>query len=232
MATLTAYTKSDIYVVTSTNLPRRCFNSHAVLVAGVGKDSSASRSDYVSRRRAFNRAKSMIYCNKNLLTTFLTLTYRKQHHDYKKILNDMKDAFTRKGIQYIAVVEKHKSGNYHIHAITTNLPNVVSLRKGKYSWSEWTKGFSDVKMISNVDEKFRIELYLFKYMTKSEKIGGRFILSSRGLKVKRITYLQGSFPRPFLDDRPIDIREYNIYNKNEYKLSVERIYYERNRYDK
>lgn len=225
MVMTTAYSKNDNYVITTTsNNPFSC-QSHDVLVSGVG--SPSVHSDYVSRRRAFCRASSILYCNKDILTTFLTLTYKKQHSNYKKILNDMKNHFSRRGIEYIAVVEKHKSGNYHIHAITTDLPGVVSLRKRKFSWSEWKQGFSDVKFISGTDEKFRVEMYIFKYLVKASKIGGRFVLTSRGLKVKRFSYPNGLLPKPFLDSRPIDRREYNIYNHNEYKLSVERLYYER-----
>ena len=211
------------WVITTSSLDPRSFRSKEVLDG----DGSSGRSAYVARRRAFNRASAIIYCNKDLLTTFLTLTYSKQHNDYRIITNDLKNYFSRKGIQYIAVVEKHKSGMYHIHLLTSSLPNVTSLRKGKYSWNDWKRGFSDVKFISGTDEKFRVEKYIFKYMTKSEKIGGRYFLKSRGLTLKRYTYPYGSLPTPMLHEWPIDFSEYNIYNTNEYKLSVERLYYER-----
>lgn len=226
MLTFTSYSKFGNYVVTSTNLDHRSFRSHDTLTSSIG--SHSSRSSYCSRRRAFNRASAMVYCNKNILNTFLTLTYKKQHHNYNKILNDLKNHFTRKGINYIAVVEKHKSGNFHIHLLTTDLPNVVSLRKGKFSWSDWDPiGFSDVKFVSHTDDKFRVELYIFKYMMKAEKIGGRYVLSSRDLKVKYNTYAYGIAPKPVLHNWDIDFSTYNIYNGNTYCLTVERVYYER-----
>lgn len=178
-------------------------------------------------RRAFNRGSAILYCNKDILTTFVTLTYKNQHSDYNIIKNDLKNSFSRRGISYLAVVEKHKSGFYHIHAITSDLDNIVSFRKGKYSWKNWKKGFSDVKFISGTDEKFRIERYIFKYMTKSEKIGGRYFLKSRNLTVKRSSYPFGLLPKPIIQNREVDFSLYNIYTGNDYSISVERRYYER-----
>lgn len=146
------------------------------------KDSS--RSEYESRRRAFQRGSNILYLNQDKLTTFVTLTYKKQTDDYNKVMHDIMEVFCRRGISYIAVVEKHKSGMLHVHAITSDLPNVVSLRKGKYSWKSWRRGFSDVKFIGDTDDKFRIEKYIFKYLKKSEKIGGRYFLKSRDLTLR------------------------------------------------
>lgn len=226
----TSYTNSfNNWVITCSSLrPSRSFRSHDVLSG----DGSSGRSSYCSRRRAFNRASAIIYCNKDILNTFLTLTYRNQHNDYNKVKNDLKNYFSRKGIQYIAVVEKHKSGMFHIHLLTSSLPNVTSLRKGKYSWNDWKLGFSDVKFISGTDEKFRIEKYIFKYMFKSEKIGGRYFLKSRDLTVKRFSYPYGTAPTPILHGWDVDFSEYQIYNGSDYKLSVERVYYERQNFTK
>lgn len=222
---ITSFEHNDSYIVSLTDLDPRRFQSHTTLTRGVGD--SSSHSDYVSRRRAFNRGSAILYLNKDKLSTFVTLTYRKQHSDYDIIKNDLKNAFSRKGISYLAVVEKHKTGFYHIHAITSDLEHIISLRKNKYSWDDWTKGFSDVKFLSGTDEKFRVERYIFKYMTKAEKIGGRYFLKSRDLTIKRHSYPFGLLPKPMVDDRPIDFSTYNIYTGNDYSISVERRYYER-----
>lgn len=219
----TSFDSSDSYVITSTNLSSRSFRSHQELQK---KSLSSSRSSYCSRRRAFNRASAMVYCYSNILTCFVTLTYKKQHSNYFKILNDLKNHFSRKKIEYIGVVEKHKSGNFHLHLLTTDLPNVVSLRKGKFSWSDWDSlGFSDVKFVSRTDDKFRVELYIFKYMMKAEKIGGRYILSSNGLKVRYKSYSYGDIPIPILKGWDIDFSTYNIYNGNNYCITVGKDYY-------
>ena len=140
----------------------------------------------VSKSRAFALASRKLYLNPQL-QYFVTLTYRNQHQDYKMILDDLKNCFTRNKIQYLAVVERHKSGNFHIHAITSVLP----MRQTHYSFSKkkqlfdtpvWHKGFSDVVRISDVtDDNFRIESYIFKYLKKGEKVGHKWVLSSRGL---------------------------------------------------
>lgn len=142
------------------------------------------RCEYESRRRAFQRGSNILYLNQEKLTTFVTLTYKNQTDNYDKVANDINEVFSRRKISYIAVVEKHKSGMLHIHAITSDLPNVVSLRKGKYSWKSWRRGFSDVKFIGDTDDKFRIEKYIFKYLKKSEKIGGRYFLKSNDLTLR------------------------------------------------
>lgn len=144
----------------------------------------SSRSEYESRRRAFQRGSNILFLNQDKLTTFVTLTYKNQTDNYDKVVNDINEVFGRRKISYIAVVEKHQSGMLHIHAITSDLPNVVSLRKGKYSWKSWRRGFSDVKFIGDTDDKFRIEKYIFKYLKKSEKIGGRWFLKSNDLTLR------------------------------------------------
>ena len=134
------------------------------------------RSEYESKRRAFQRGSHILYLNQDRLSTFVTLTYKKQTDNYDKVVNDIQESFGRRGISYIAVVEKHKSGMLHVHAITSDLPNVVSLRKGKHSWKSWRRGFSDVKYIGDTDDKFRIEKYIF--------IGGRYFLKSNDLTLR------------------------------------------------
>lgn len=226
---ITSFEHNDSYIVSLTDLDPLRFQSHTTLTKSRGDSGSESstHSEYVSRRRAFNRGSAILYLNKDRLTTFVTLTYRKQHSDYEIVKNDLKNAFSRKGVSYLAVVEKHKSGFYHIHAITSDLEHIISLRKNKYSWSDWTKGFSDVKFLSGTDEKFRVERYIFKYMQKAEKIGGRYFLKSRDLTIKRHSYPFGLLPRPMVEDRPIDFSTYNIYTGEDYSISVERRYYER-----
>lgn len=219
---ITSYEKNDAYILSITSQLKQHFQPRVVLISG----SPSAHSDYVSKRRAFNRGSAMVYLNKDKLTTFLTLTYKKQHSEYNKCLSDIKNSLSRRGISYLGVIEKHKSGNLHIHLITSDLENVVSLKKNKYSWKSWRRGFSDVKFISGVDDKFRIEKYLFKYMQKAEKIGGRYFLHSRDLTIRRFSYPYGLLPKPMVDGRPLDFSTYNIYTGNDYSLSVERRYYE------
>lgn len=58
---------------------------------------------------------------------------------------------------------------------------LVSLRKNKFSVKSWKKGWSDVKFLADTDDRFNVGLYILKYIQKSQKIGGRYILKSRNL---------------------------------------------------
>lgn len=82
-----------------------------------------------------------------------------------------------------------------------------------------------MKFLSGTDHKFRVELYLFKYLNKAEKIGGKYFLKSRDLTVKKFSYPYGLIPKPILQDWELDFSTYNIYTKDIYKMSVERRYY-------
>lgn len=214
----TCYRKGDLGLIVL-SLAHQNYQTHETLVSGAGKKSE--HSEYESRRRAFQRGSSIIFLNQLRLTTFVTLTYRFQHSDYNMILNDLKNCFSRKKISYIGVVEKHKSGCYHIHAITSDLDNIISLRTGKYSWKSWTKGFSDVKFLRDTNDKFRIEKYIFKYMNKSEKIGGRYFLKSRDLTLIR----NDSELKNIQTTLNLESSQQKDYNVGEYKLYCERLFY-------
>lgn len=186
------------------------------------------RCEYESKRRAFQRGSNIIYLHQDKLTTFVTLTYKNQTDDYKKVVNDIQEVFGRRKISYIAVVEKHKTGMFHVHAITSDLPNVVSLRKGKYSWKSWRRGFSDVKFIGDTDDKFRIEKYIFKYLKKSEKIGGRYFLKSNDLTLREEDPRYAIRNLPFQCQRGeclLDTAEDKIYEFDGFKIPVRKEFY-------
>lgn len=131
---ITSYSQNNNYVVTLSSGNRK---SNLVR----NPKGSGHSGNYSARRRAFNRGSAILYCNQHKLTTFLTLTYAKQHSNYQKILNDIKNHFSRKRISYLAVVEKHKSGFYHIHMITSDLENVISFGKGSILGMIGRRGF-------------------------------------------------------------------------------------------
>lgn len=218
-------------VYTLSSIDERSLRSHEFL----NGDGSSGRSAYEAKRRAFKRAEDLIYCHQDKFFCFLTLTYKKQHSDYHKVLNDFKNYFSRKGITYIAVVEKHKSGFYHIHAMTSELPNIyLSNYKDKrgqrqYKWADWENniGITDVKFISGTDEFFKVHKYIFKYMQKSEKIGGRYFLKSRDLKIYHGNVYKGDIPTEMMHN-PLDYSVKHYYNKNDINIIVTKEYYARN----
>lgn len=198
-----------------------------------------------SRRRAFRRASDLLYLYQDLFTSFVTLTYRDQHHNISKVTNDFKNYFSRKGITYVAVVEKHRSGNYHIHAITSDLPDCYESDyfvvghfgrpQRQIKWRPWENnlGITDVKFISGTDNMFRIEKYIFKYMSKSEKIGGRYFYKSRDLKIQKTSsyqyhgYLQDMYVPEISNGNTVDHSEIFSYNVNNINITGEKIFYDR-----
>lgn len=144
---------------------------------------------FESKRQAFKKASNLLFFNSDM-QYFVTLTYRKQHKDYSMVLNDLKNFSRRENnLKYIGVVEKHKSGNLHIHLITNKI-KTVSHRVGCLSALAWKKGFSDVRAVSDFNEQFNIFKYLFKYLQKSEKIGGRWVLKSRNLNKPSVVHYE------------------------------------------
>lgn len=143
-------------------------------------------SERTARARAFAVAKTKIYFNKDL-QQLVTLTYKENMQDYEKLKQDVKIFLNREkraGHQpkYIWVVEKQKRGALHVHMITNEF---VTTRKNRNKYHEavnWPHGFSSVLDIKGADINFKPYLYLFKYMKKSVKIGGRYIHSSRNTK--------------------------------------------------
>lgn len=159
---------------------------------------------YESKRQAFKRASELLFFNPDM-QYFVTLTYRKQHKNYQKVLNDIKN-FRRlePNMKYIGVVEEHKTGNLHIHLITNKI-QMHSLRAGKYSAVNWKAGFSDIKHINEFDNNFDVMKYLFKYFQKSNKIGGVWVLKSRNLN------------RPIQTNREMDYNETKRFLRNLYQ---------------
>lgn len=139
----------------------------------------------VARARAFSLAKQKIFFNKDL-QQLLTLTYKENMQDYEKLKHDVKiflKAESRLGNnpKYIWVVEKQKRGALHVHMIVNNFVTTKVNKNGHFSAVNWPHGFSSILDIKGADVNFKPYLYLFKYMKKSEKIGGRYVHSSRNL---------------------------------------------------
>lgn len=143
-----------------------------------------------SRARSFSRAKKQIFFNPDL-RYFVTLTYKENMQDYEKLLTDMKVYFKTerrngKEPKYLWVAEKQKRGALHVHMICNDF---ITLEKNKYNkltLKHWPHGFDNIEDITiydkkNTDLNFKPFLYLYKYMNKSERVGGRFVHTSRNL---------------------------------------------------
>lgn len=103
---------------------------------------------------------------------FVTLTYAEQTHDPKKIHNDFRDfwkrlkrAYAGAGLGYIAVVEPHASGEFHIHALirardvdNLYIPNEVMSQI-------WGMGFTKTERLEDIDH---MGAYVIAYMSNME----------------------------------------------------------------
>lgn len=151
----------------------------------------SSEAERVARSRSFHNAKTKIYFNPDL-RFFITLTYKENMQDYQQLQYDMKLFLKNqrnnisKEFKYIYVVEKQKRGALHIHMITNDAITIQKNRYNKRTLKYWPHGYDniqdiDIKDSNETDLNFKPFLYMYKYMNKSEKIGGRYVHFSRNL---------------------------------------------------
>ena len=180
-----------------------------------------------ARLRARSQILDIIRCNLDF-KYFCTLTYDSQRVDrenynevVKKFSQWCDNRVRRKGLKYLAVIERHKESNgLHFHMLsnsvlafvdsgTVKCPNhkkpikIITAdrykipledRKTVYNISEWTYGFSTAIEITADPLLARVGGYLRKYMTKdSEKVGGRWYYSGGELVRPRYVYCDDDF---------------------------------------
>lgn len=136
--------------------------------------------------RAFNLAKQKIYFNPDM-TQLVTFTYAENMQDLDKLLYDVKiflkkqKRHTSVPIKYLFSIERQERGALHIHMICTPF---ITTEKNKNNYDSavyWHHGYTSVLDIKKADANFRPYLYIFKYMNKAQKIGNKFIYSSRNI---------------------------------------------------
>lgn len=178
-------------------------------------------------KRARSKVLDIIRCNLDF-KYFCTLTYNGvdfARDDYKAIVTTFgqwcDNRVRRKGLKYLAVVERHKQSNgLHFHVLcndalalvnsgTVSVPQrkkpirVTSAdkykipledRKTVYNISDWSYGFSTAIEITGDPQRIKTANYLRKYLTKdSEKIGGRYYYSGGDLVRPRFLYCDADF---------------------------------------
>ena len=101
---------------------------------------------------------------------FLTLTYREQHNDPKKILKDL-DAFNHKlkraypKIAYIHIVEPHASGNFHVHSLLRQMDGSPIEMTPQDAFKLWGQGYVTAEDLNNTDN---IGAYFIAYFSNME----------------------------------------------------------------
>lgn len=152
-------------------------------------------------RDARNLTRRLALMNFSNGDKFITLTFDPKKVKNKNDLYDLnyvdkkfKDFILRFNyrfdtkLKYIAVREKHKTGQLHLHMICDWKKEFDSEEELKH-WERylgtdvWKHGFVDIKAIDHVDN---VGAYLIKYMTKNLAIdlfkGKKVYLCSKGLK--------------------------------------------------
>ena len=195
----------------------------------VETDSKSSDTDNTDRALRRSRAKvlDIIRCNSDF-RFFCTLTYNGEsfaRDDYKSVVASFSrwcdNRVRRKGLKYIAVIERHKQSNgLHFHVLCNDVLSMVDSgtvsvpqkkkpvkvstadrykipledRKVVYNISDWSYGFSTAIEITGDPERIKTANYLRKYLTKdTEKIGGRYYYSGGALVRPRFLYTNADF---------------------------------------
>lgn len=181
-----------------------------------------------SLRRSFARAKILAFFNPDL-TQFITLTYRQTDNTPLQVLKDIKilsnnhKRTSNIPFKYIYVLEYQKRGSIHVHMIANNALSTHINKNMHISLTNWHHGFTSVLNISDFDNNFRPYLYLFKYMSKAERIGSSFVHISRNFdKITNVEY--DSFNHLFNSKDLIHKEEY-AYTVNDKQCHLIKEYY-------
>lgn len=177
----------------------------------------------VSQRRAKRKIFDYILCNDFDVFATVTLDPKLiDNFDYdvavKKLKNYLDNRVRRNGLFYVGVTERHKKGGLHFHFLfnssalslvdsgTVNCvghkkPIKVSTadrlnvpfedRKTVYNIDDWKLGFTTALFLYG--DKGAVANYVGKYITKGNKVGGRWYFSGGKLtkpfyKYSRVSY--------------------------------------------
>ena len=163
-------------------------------------------------RRARIGAFDKILCTQDL-DTFATFTYdpgrvsdATSYDDcYAALRVWLSNRVQRRGLKYVIVPERHKSGAIHFHAIMNSaalkLARAHSAKSGRalnhkgnplYNITDWEHGFTSAEIIKGGEsDRDAVAKYIFKYMGKQvgQKIGGRYVLT--GGELGKPVYIYG-----------------------------------------
>ena len=191
-------------------------------LAFLDEDEALANVERASRRAKIN-AFDIIMCNPSL-DTFATFTYKpdneldKSSYDdcYKKLGVWLSNRVQRRGLQYVIVPERHKSGDIHFHGILNSsaldLERAYSPKSGRalssggkpvFNLGDWKMGFSTAQIIGDQGEdREKVAKYVFKYMGKQvgAKIGGRYCLIG-GRDLARPRYVYGDSAEELIGDQ-------------------------------
>lgn len=101
---------------------------------------------------------------------FVTLTYADQHNDPARIYRDL-DLFWKRlkyrypALKYIAIVEPHKTGNFHIHMLLANTNGEELYIPDAEMRKMWGHGITTTERLDDIDH---MGAYFIAYFTNME----------------------------------------------------------------
>lgn len=101
---------------------------------------------------------------------FLTLTYAEQHNDPDKIYTDIEQFWKRlkyraPRLKYIAIVEPHASGNFHVHMLIADTTGTHLYIPNEEIEKLWGHGYTKTERLEDVDH---MGAYFIAYFTNME----------------------------------------------------------------
>lgn len=170
-------------------------------------------------KRAKDKLFDLVYCND--WHYFVTVTFNPDEVDsfnvkvvMKKTKRWLDNLVQRKGLRYILVAEKHKSGRIHCHLLTNDVFELVDSGKRSsgrkvYNIPSWKYGFSTAVPVEG--DKLRLSCYITKYITKESKpIFGKYYWSSRNIIREPLIVLTNSDFYDLDCDLAVDLNTYQI----------------------
>lgn len=133
-------------------------------------------------RKSMRRMRQLVNANffGELNELFITLTYRENMQDQKRLKKDMekflKKARRRLGdIKYLYVVEPQERGAWHSHCLIKQLSAVATYWPSDDVADAWGQGFVRVQRLTQVDN---VGAYLSAYMSNAPDAGEDDILTA------------------------------------------------------
>lgn len=188
------------------------------------KVSSTREDNQVSLRRTIKRLRDLINCNffgdDNEL--FITLTYRENMTDYKRLYKDFDRFYKRlryrfKDIEfcYISVIEPQERGAWHLHVLLKALNKDYLFIDNDSVISElWGQGFTKTQRLRGVDN---VGAYLSSYLTDlidekgRKKKGARLYLYPSGVNIYRCSRNCRRPVERWVDYGEIDYKDHKTY---------------------
>lgn len=160
--------------------------------------SSTREDNLVSLRRTIKKLRGLINCNfegaDNEL--FITLTYKENMRDYRRLYNDFKKFYQKLKrryrdieFRYISVIEPQERGAWHVHLLLKALNrDYLFIDNDSVISDLWGHGYTKTKRLYGVDN---VGAYLSAYLTDlideqgRKKKGARLYLYPAGVNIYR-----------------------------------------------